>query len=173
MRGNQFCPFETRLTREGEARGLWERNWPTTWFQHSWWSRLGTKLTNSTLLGRSLTSNPAPFPADFWTDVLLGQHNVYRECVEHYGFLISSCRPRMSRRKREVEPGGLHYVRRNFLCGRESTTSLEVTRDDAVWASSDAGLHLHGTAKEQFGVRVEHQPAHPAILAARSLTKPP
>jgi len=38
----------------------------------------------------------------------------YRECAEHYGFLISPCRPRTPEHKGKVEQGGVHYVKRNF-----------------------------------------------------------
>jgi len=46
----------------------------------------------------------------------------YRECAEHYDFLIAPCRPRMPQHKGKVEQGGVHYVKRNFLGGREETT---------------------------------------------------
>ncbi len=39
----------------------------------------------------------------------------YRECAEHYGFLIAPCRPRTPEHKGKVEQGGVHYVKRNFL----------------------------------------------------------
>ena len=43
----------------------------------------------------------------------------YRECAEHYGFLIAPCRPRTPEHKGKVEQGGVHYVKRNHLrCGR-------------------------------------------------------
>jgi transposase len=42
----------------------------------------------------------------------------YRECAEHYGFLIAPCRPRTPRHKGKVE-SGVHYVMRNALAGRD------------------------------------------------------
>src|SRR2546427_7049357 len=49
----------------------------------------------------------------------------YRECAEHYGFLISPCRPRTPEHKGKVEQGGVHYVARNFLAGRSFHDYLE------------------------------------------------
>jgi transposase len=46
----------------------------------------------------------------------------YRECAEHYGFLIKPCHPRTPEHKGKVEKGGVHYVKRNFLGGRQPTT---------------------------------------------------
>lgn len=42
----------------------------------------------------------------------------YRECAEHYGFLIDPNPPRSPHLKGKVEQGGVHYVARNFLAGR-------------------------------------------------------
>ena len=41
----------------------------------------------------------------------------YRECAEHYDFLIDPCLPRKPEHKGKVEQGGVHYVKRNFLGG--------------------------------------------------------
>lgn len=73
----------------------------------------------------------------------------YRECAEHYGFLISPCRPRTPQHKGKVEQGGVHYVKRNFLGGREPTTITQANQDVLVWANTTAGLRKHGTTKEQ------------------------
>jgi transposase len=73
----------------------------------------------------------------------------YRECAEHYGFLISPCRPRTPEHKGKVEKGGVHYVKRNFLGGREPTTITQANRDVLVWCDTTAGLRRHGTTKEQ------------------------
>ena len=48
-----------------------------------------------------------------WDDPQVQQS--YRECAEHYGFLIAPCRPATPRHKGKVEKGGVHYVKRNFL----------------------------------------------------------
>jgi transposase len=73
----------------------------------------------------------------------------YRECAEHYGFLISPCRPRTPEHKGKVEQGGVHYVKRNFLGGREPTTITQANQDVLVWTNTTAGLRKHGTTKEQ------------------------
>jgi transposase len=73
----------------------------------------------------------------------------YRECAEHYGFLISPCRPRTPRHKGKVEKGGIHYVKRNFLGGREPTTLTQANRDVRHWALTVAGERVHGTTKER------------------------
>ena len=73
----------------------------------------------------------------------------YRECAEHYGFLISPCRPRTPRHKGKVEKGGIHYVKRNFLGGREPTTLTQANRDVRRWALTLAGQRVHGTTKER------------------------
>jgi transposase len=73
----------------------------------------------------------------------------YRECAEHYGFLISPCRPRTPRHKGKVEQGGVHYVKRNFLGGREPTTVTQANRDVLRWVETTAGQRTHGTTKEK------------------------
>jgi transposase len=76
------------------------------------------------------------------------QH-AYRECAEHYGFLIAPCGPHMPRHKGKVEQGGVHYVRRNFLGGRERTTIAQANRDVLRWVQTTAGMRLHGTTRER------------------------
>jgi transposase len=82
-----------------------------------------------------------------WHEPLAQQS--YRECAEHYGFLISPCRPRTPRHKGKVEKGGIHYVKRNFLGGREPTTLTQANRDVRRWALTVAGERVHGTTKER------------------------
>ncbi len=76
------------------------------------------------------------------------QH-AYRECAEHYDFLIAACGPRMPRHKGKVEQGGVHYVKRNFLGGREQTTITQANRDVLRWVRTTAGLRCHGTTRER------------------------
>ena len=52
----------------------------------------------------------------------------YRECAEHYGFRIDPNPPRSPHLKGKVEQGGVHYVKRNFLAGREPTRSDELNQ---------------------------------------------
>lgn len=72
----------------------------------------------------------------------------YRECAEHYGFLIAPCRPRTPEHKGKVE-SGVHYVKRNFLGGRTPTTITQANQDVATWCLTTAGQRLHGTTKVQ------------------------
>lgn len=73
----------------------------------------------------------------------------YRECAEHYGFLISPCRPYTPQHKGKVEQGGVHYVKRNFLGGREPTLITQANRDVRNWCKTTAGERIHGTTREQ------------------------
>jgi transposase len=73
----------------------------------------------------------------------------YRECAEHYGFLIAPCRVRTPQHKGKVEQGGVHYVKRNFLGGREPTTLRQANREVRRWCETTAGQRLHGTTKRQ------------------------
>lgn len=86
-----------------------------------------------------------------WDDPEVQQ--AYGECAEHYGFLIAPCRPRTPRHKGKVEKGGVHYVKRNFLGGREATTHVQANRDVRVWCETTAGKRIHGTIKEKPLVR--------------------
>jgi transposase len=73
----------------------------------------------------------------------------YRECAEHYGFLIAPCRVHTPQHKGKVEQGGVHYVQRNFLGGREPTTLTQANRDVRAWCLTTAGERIHGTTREQ------------------------
>jgi transposase len=82
-----------------------------------------------------------------WHDSQVQQ--AYRECAEHYGFLIAPCRPRTPQHKGKVEQGGVHYVKRNFLGGRTATTLTQANQDVLTWCETTAGWRMHGTTKEQ------------------------
>lgn len=73
----------------------------------------------------------------------------YRECAEHYGFLIAPCRPRTPQHKGKVEQGGVHYVKRNFLGGRSMTSITQANQDARAWCLTTAGERCHGTTREQ------------------------
>lgn len=88
-----------------------------------------------------------------WDDPQVQQ--AYRECAEHYGFLIAPCRPYTPQHKGKVEQGGVHYVKRNFLGGREESTIPQANRDVLVWCETTAGQRIHGTTKEQPLVRFQ------------------
>jgi transposase len=83
----------------------------------------------------------------------------YRECAEHYGFLISPCQPRTPQHKGKVEQGGVHYVKRNFLGGRAPTTLTEANRDVLQWVQTTAGQRIHGTTREKPLERFETERA--------------
>jgi transposase len=82
-----------------------------------------------------------------WGDEPQAQQS-YRECAEHYDFLIAPCRPRTPEHKGKVE-SGVRYVKRNFLGGREPTTIVQANRDARRWVNTTAGQRVHGTTKER------------------------
>jgi transposase len=78
----------------------------------------------------------------------------YRECAEHYGFLISPCRPRTPEHKGKVE-AGVHYVARNFIAGRDFVDVTDANQRVRRWCRETAGQRVHGTTKEAPLVRFE------------------
>lgn len=72
----------------------------------------------------------------------------YRECGEHYGFLIAPCRIATPQHKGKVE-SGVHYVKRNFLAGRDATLLPLANQDVKHWCQTTAGLRIHGTTRER------------------------
>lgn len=72
----------------------------------------------------------------------------YRECAEHYGFLIAPCRPYTPQHKGKVERG-VGYVKDNFLAGRDEMRLSQANRDVRKWCLATAGRRVHGTTKQQ------------------------
>jgi transposase len=72
----------------------------------------------------------------------------YRECAEHYGFLIGPCRPATPQHKGKVERG-VGYVKDNCLAGRGELRLSEANPLARDWCLSTAGLRIHGTTKQQ------------------------
>ncbi|GJM42101.1 MAG: putative transposase [Ardenticatenaceae bacterium] len=72
----------------------------------------------------------------------------YRECAEHYGFLIAPCRPYTPQHKGKVERS-VQYVKQNFLGSFEGRTIQAANRAVKRWCLETAGLRIHGTTKEQ------------------------
>lgn len=72
----------------------------------------------------------------------------YRECAEHYGFLISPCRPHTPEHKGKVEAGGVRYVKNNFLPGRSFRDIDEGNEQLLNWCLETAGRRIHGTTKQ-------------------------
>jgi transposase len=73
----------------------------------------------------------------------------YRECAEHYQFLIAPCRPATPQHKGKVEQGGIHYLTRNFLAGRTLPPHDEANLLLLAWCRETAGRRIHGTTKER------------------------
>jgi transposase len=71
----------------------------------------------------------------------------YRECAEHYGFLIDPNPPRSPNLKGKVE-GGVHYVKRNFLAGREPEPEDQLNVKLRAWCEQVAGQRIHGTTRQ-------------------------
>ena len=72
----------------------------------------------------------------------------YRECAEHYGFLIAPCRVQQPQEKGKVE-SGVHYVARNYLAGRPLLALADHNRNVLTWIEQTAGLRDHGTTHWQ------------------------
>jgi transposase len=85
--------------------------------------------------------------ASFGGDPLIQQ--AYRECAEHYGFRIDPTPPRAPHHKGKVEQGGVHYVKRNFLAGREPVPIDDLNRALQRWCVHTAGQRIHGTTKQR------------------------
>lgn len=97
----------------------------------------------------------------------------YQECAQHYGFLIAPCRPRTPQHKGKVEQGGVHYLKRNFLAGREPTTLAQANQDVRLWCLTKAGLRQHGTTRKQPLLQfeeVERAALHPLPATPYDLT---
>jgi hypothetical protein len=73
----------------------------------------------------------------------------YRECAEHYGFLIDPNPPRTPRLKGKVEQGGVHFVCRSFLAGGTPEPIHVLNGVLRQWAETIAGQRVHGTTKQR------------------------
>jgi hypothetical protein len=49
----------------------------------------------------------------------------------------------------------VHYVKRNFVAGREPTSCAQANRDVLRWVEGTAGRRIHGTTREQPLARFE------------------
>jgi transposase len=94
-------------------------------------------------------------------DPILGE--AYRRMAQHYGFVISPTRPRTPRHKGKVE-NGVHYVKRNFMAGREFLDIHTANQHLRTWVKERAGTRQHGTThKAPLYLFNEHEKA--ALLA--------
>lgn len=88
----------------------------------------------------------------------------YRECAEHYGFLIDPCLPRKPQHKGKVERGGIAYLKSSFLpLLPEGTSFNEANRRLRHWLLTTAGQRIHGTTQAMPLARFE-QVEHAALL---------
>jgi len=95
----------------------------------------------------------------------------YRECAEHYGFLIDPCRVRTPQHKGKVE-SGVHYVKRNFLAGRSPGRLPEANCAVLDWCLTIAGDREHGTTHAQPRVQfttIEQAALRPLPVTAYDL----
>jgi transposase len=73
----------------------------------------------------------------------------YRECAEHYGFLIDPCLPRKPQHKGKVERGGVGYLKQAFVPLLPEGAALSAAnRQLRSWLLTTAGLRVHGTTHE-------------------------
>lgn len=87
----------------------------------------------------------------------------YRQCAEHYGFIISPCRPATPRHKGKVEAGGIKYLKNNFLAGRSFRNIDEANEKVLTWCLETAGKRIHGTTR-QIPLEVFDKVERPALL---------
>ena len=72
----------------------------------------------------------------------------YRECAEHYGFLIDPCLPRRPQHKGKVERGGVGYLKQGFVPLLEGEPTLtEANRQLRQWLLETAARRVHGTTQ--------------------------
>jgi len=79
-------------------------------------------------------------------DPLLQQ--TYRECAEHYGFLIAPCRGATPQHKGKVERA-IQYIKASFLEGRSFTDLDDLNAQLRCWLAEVANVRIHATTKER------------------------
>ena len=72
----------------------------------------------------------------------------YVELADHYGFLISPCRPGEPRHKGKVERD-VQYVRNNFWRAANAKGLAEANAALREWVLGKAGLRVHGTIRRK------------------------
>jgi transposase len=128
----------------GELRKAYAFVMTLSWSRHQY---VEFVFDQSVATWRVVTDNlKAAVARACWTEPEAQQS--YRECAEHYGFLIGPCRPYTPQHKGKVE-SGVHYVQRNFMGGREPTPLPQANRDVQRWVLTTAGMRLHGTIRER------------------------
>lgn len=69
----------------------------------------------------------------------------YKRLADHYGCLLSPCRPYQPQEKGKVE-SGIKYVKNNFFAGRKFSSNQEMNYQLDKWLSR-ANDRIHGTTK--------------------------
>ncbi len=64
----------------------------------------------------------------------------------HWGFRIRACRPYRAQTKGKVERP-VHYLRRNFLYGREFLGDADLAAQAERWLGATANARIHGTTR--------------------------
>jgi len=72
----------------------------------------------------------------------------YRKLAQHYGFIISPCRPYTPTHKGKVEKG-VDYVKRGFCDGEIWTDLADMNIRIRRWTREVAGTRIHGTTKKR------------------------
>lgn len=72
----------------------------------------------------------------------------------HWGFRIRACRPYRAKTKGKVERP-IHYVRWNFLYGREFLGDADLAAQAELWCTTTANQRDHGTTHEAPALRFE------------------
>ncbi len=67
--------------------------------------------------------------------------------ANHWGFRIRACRPYRAKTKGKVERP-IHYVRRNFVYGREFLGDADLNEQALTWLARTANVRVHGTTHE-------------------------
>lgn len=74
----------------------------------------------------------------------------------HWGFRIRACRPYRAKTKGKVERP-IHYMRRNFLYGREFLADGDLDAQRLTWLEDIANVRVHGTTHERPRERFERE----------------
>jgi hypothetical protein len=82
----------------------------------------------------------------------------------HWGFRIRACRPYRAKTKGKIERP-IHYVRKNFVYGREFLGDADLNAQALGWLERTANVRLHGTTHEVPRERFERDER--ATLAPR------
>jgi len=139
--------------------------------------KLGTLLRMHEEAFRQLDGVPEEILYDRMKTVWLGTdergeivwHPVFRDFARYWGFTPRLCRPYRAQTKGKVE-SGVKYLRRNFLCGlqgREPGSLADLNAQLRQWVWQVANQRLHGTTREEVGVRWDAEQFSLQRLAGR------